>query len=326
MSVGTQSHCFRIRISMPPSVKLGVDEPQVTASVTGVGDVTLRSLNGKAPLAEAEAVLVSGPRFPTERAAMDAAARVRSCLQLALARLRIGADFGDRRPRGGGMSAAAREGLLLEYGQRVLNDVHGTQVYECDPPPMFAHGSAVGLRLVTPAGKVQEAIEAAAERLGERDPSLEVAYDLFAASFFVASQADARFLMLMMAVEAMLELERRPPAIVAHVESLICQTRDLELPADHEHHRQAIATALGFLRDESIRQAGRRLASTLGNRSYGPAETPERFFSACYDVRSRLTHGRQPLPAREEVASRGAALEVFVAHLLSREILDAVAD
>jgi hypothetical protein len=321
------AYCFRIRMDLPRPSGLGIDASTLTVSVTDVGEVALTSLDGNTLLSQAGTVVISGPRFPTESEASDAAARVRSCLQVALARIGIGADFGDRRPGGEGMSGTDRARVLREQGKRYMNNVHGTQVYECDPPPTFVAAPPVpSLAVVSPPGAFENAFEAAAARPREPNPSLEVAYDLFAASFFVTGQADARFLILMMAVEAMLEFERRPPTILAHVENVIEATRKLEIPADEEAHRKALLTTLERQRDESIGHAGRRLARTLGNRTYGwGRETPEKFFSSCYTIRSRLVHPSQgPLPPRDEVDYRAASLQGFVAHLLSREILDVV--
>jgi hypothetical protein len=320
------AYCFRIRVDMPRPSGLGVDEPTLTATVTGVGEVTLAALDGTTLLSQASTVVISGPRFPTKSEASDAAARVRSCLQVALARIGIGADFGDRRPHDEGMSAADRARIRREHGKRYMNNVHGTQVYECDPPPTFVVAPpAPSLAVYSPPGAFENAFEAAAARPREPSPSLEVAYDLFAASFFVTGQPDARFLMLMMAVEAMLECERRPPVILAHVENVIEATRKLELPADEEIHRKALLSALDYQRDESIGHAGRRLARTLGDRTYGLGQTPEKFFSSCYEIRCRLVHpSPHRLPPRDEVDMRAASLQVFVADLLSREILDAV--
>ena len=53
--------------------------------------------------------------------------------------------------------------------------------------------------------------------------------------------------------------------------------------------------------------------------------TVQKFFSFCYEIRSRLVHpSPHRLPPRDEVDMRAASLESFVADLLSRQILDAV--
>lgn len=56
---------------------------------------------------------------------------------VALARVRVGADFGERAAKG----FITNEGLKWleqQHGQRMVNNVHGLMVYESDPPPRFA--------------------------------------------------------------------------------------------------------------------------------------------------------------------------------------------
>lgn len=52
-------------------------------------------------------------------------------------------------------------------------------------------------------------------------------------------------------------------------------------------------------------------------------ESPTKFFTRCYDMRSRLVHGLDPRPSRGDVDKRAAELERFTSHLLSIELLDA---
>jgi hypothetical protein len=82
---------------------------------------------------------------------------------------------------------------------------------------------------------------------------------------------------------------------------------------------------LEWLKEESIGQAGRRLAAQLGERRYMDGnETPVQFFTRCYTLSSNLVHGHVPRPAESDVGSRAASLEVFVGHLISGELLNAV--
>ena len=76
---------------------------------------------------------------------------------------------------------------------------------------------------------------------------------------------------------------------------------------------------------ESVGQAGRWLAHTLGKREY-MGKTAPAFFSACYELRSRLVHGHMPRPSRDDVDVTAANLELFVGHLLSGPLVDSVAD
>jgi hypothetical protein len=78
----------------------------------------------------------------------------------------------------------------------------------------------------------------------------------------------------------------------------------------------SLVGALRKLREESITNAGRRFAATLGDRRY-MEEEPAQFFSRTYDLRSRLVHGGVPRPTFGEVNQRVGHLELFVGDLLS---------
>lgn len=109
----------------------------------------------------------------------------------------------------------------------MVNDVHGLQVYE-EPRPYFARTE------VTPVKGIQDerllnAVAVAVELgavMPERD---QLAYDLYSAATAEPS-ADARFALLMMAIETMLDLEPRSDEVRNHVDRLIAETEVSGLP------------------------------------------------------------------------------------------------
>lgn len=103
--------------------------------------------------------------------------------------------------------------------------------------------------------------------------------------------------MLMMAVETLIEPAPRPDAVRAHVERVIALTKQADLP---EVEKDSVVGSLRWLLNETICQAGRRLAESLKGRAY-MEQTPAKFFTSCYELRSRLVHGYYPRPAFEEV-------------------------
>jgi len=168
------------------------------------------------------------------------------------------------------------------------------------------------------AARLAELVRAASEldfTWGERE---QLAYDLHSASFS-EENADARFLMLMMALETLIEQESRSEAAVAHLERLIADTRAGDLPPGE------VASLAGSLEElakrESVGSAGRRLARTLGDTEYLPGEPPPVFFTRCYELRSALVHGHYPRADRGEVGGRAAPLEGFVGDLLGAALL-----
>lgn len=112
----------------------------------------------------------------------------------------------------------------------------------------------------------------------------------------------------------------RSGAATEHVARLIQLTEEAGLPLAEQDSMQG---SLRFLKRESIKQSGKRLAARLNGREYG-GMAPVSFFRKCYELRSTLVHGKTPLPTREAVCGVTAPLEMFVGHLISADLLDAL--
>ena len=189
-------------------------------------------------------------------------------------------------------------------------------IYECEPPPIFAaiSGDAV---VGKPPDELRAKIKLAMEVGYRLSPRQELAYELYSASFS-QSNADARFILLFMALETLISPNPRDRQVKEHVQRLINETMKAGL---RRSETSSLTGSLIWLLDKSIGQAGRRLARSLGDRRYMDKRAPE-FFTDCYTVRSQLVHGHSPRPTREEVDTRAAHLETFVGDLLSGPLID----
>ncbi|MEQ1718312.1 MAG: hypothetical protein ABL907_20405 [Hyphomicrobium sp.] len=312
------TYSFRLRFLRSPT-----DTVQTAANEVALSDASapspLRLHNPEADgtILEATQLALTGDGYSSEEEAQRAGQRYQSALMVALARHRVGADFGLRAPKG----FVTDYGLAMlsqKLGQRILNSVHGLMIYVTEPTPKFALVNASPVRGVDP-DRFRVAFSAAVAtkpELSERDT---VAFSLFNASFFRES-ADSRFLLLMMAIEALLDLRPRSDAARAHVESLIVQTEAAALSANE---RASMLGALRWLANESISQAGRNLCvERLGERRYKDLPS-HKFFTYCYGLRSALVHGSIPYPTFDEVANTVGQLEVLVADLLTVPFLGA---
>lgn len=277
--------------------------------------ITLRNLTPEQPIKDAEQLAMSGHGYSSSQDAMEAGQKYQSALMVALARVRVGADFGQRATRGV-YTEHGLKWLEQQVGHRVLNSIHGLMVFATDPKPRFAAVSAKMVRGTNADAFQILLLEAIAKRpvLSDRE---QLAFSLFNASFFQPS-ADSRFLLLVMAIEALIEPTQRSPKTREYVEELIAQTQLTKLPSAE------IGSMLGSLRwllQESINQAGKRLvAARLGDREYG--EMPaSKFFSHAYQLRSNLVHGNLPYPTFEQVGNICGPLEVFVSDLLTSPAL-----
>ncbi len=238
----------------------------------------------------------------------------RSC-----ARLRLGADFGDRAAKGW----FTKEGLDVasqQTGRPVLNDVHGLMIYEQTSLPNVLFGSVTGegVRGIN-LEKFLSVYNSALGRPREIPEEERAALLLFNASFFPDSP-DGRLMLLMMGIEALIERQPQPDNVKAIVQGFLSEIDAAAALSTEE--KVGLKSGLGQLRNESFRQAGRRLVrEKLGARKY--KEMPaEEFFDYCYDLRSKLVHCELPLPSRDKVGGAAAQLEVMLSDLLSIDLLD----
>lgn len=311
------NYTFRVRFLRSPTDTLNIDAARWEWHPgKSTPALLLCSHNQQESIEKSKQLVLKSEGWPSPEGAAVAAAKYTDALALSLARLRIGADFGSRAPK----SVVTEAGLAMleaQTGHRYLNDVHGLLLYESEPPPRFASSRLDVVRGV-PKDRFERVFSYAVEHPRELSDHERLSLDLFNASYFQNS-ADSRFLMLMMAVEALLIPALRSPAATAHVDALKRMTRESDKLSTQE--KGSLLGSLTWLLRESINQTGRRLAEErLGSRTYTDMKPPA-FFSYCYDLRSRLVHGNPPFPTQQEIGSAVGQLEVFVSDLLAGELL-----
>jgi hypothetical protein len=270
------------------------------------------SLPQDTTLRDAERWALVGEGYESEREALEDGERFQDVLTIALASLRIGANFGDRSGKGQ-FTAHGLRSLEGNIGQRILNDVHGLMAYRSEGKPRFASMGTPSISLGTRLERFEQAflaITAHNYRLTDRE---KIAFSLFNSAFF-QPVPDSRFLLLMMSAEALLELQPMSLEAVNHVNGFIAQIRNSVL---HDTEKGSLIGRLRWMLDESIRQGGRRLVKErLGERVYND-KPAQKFFLDMYDMRSNLVHGKMPFPTFHEVGAMAANAEVFVSHLLT---------
>ena len=304
---------FSLRFIRSPRETLKSDAETMELPFPSVPNpLVLRSADTGKGIQETVNLRIKCSGFKSESDAREAGERCQNALQLTFTRLYIGVDFGGRGPK----CAFTKHGLNWlerEKDQKVAQDLHGLMIYESDPSLLLVRGKVSLLRLV-PVDKFTAVFAKAAECTEKLSEQGHVSLGLFHTSFFQKS-LDSRFLLLMMAIEALLDLKMRPPESVEHVDNLIKATKNnLEIT---KTERKSLLGCLHWLRSESIRQAGKRVVKQrLKNREYHH-KSGGAFFLDCYDLRSRLVHGEPPLPAWDEINSVTGDLERMVSDLLT---------
>lgn len=307
---------FRIRIDRSPTDTIEVAEPELAlVKLVESCRVSLNNKTSGQPLREAQHFVLLGTGYTTEVEATKAGEFYEVVLMVALARVRVGVDFGYRAAKGSFTSGGLK---LLEHqhGQRMINDVHGLMVYTAEPKPQFALAKAKMLRGASKDSFLL-AFAAAENAQPVMDDRERLAFSLFNASFFQPT-ADSRFLLLVMSIEALIDPALRSAESQSHVKSLIAATKAALIPPQE---RESMLGAIRWLQRESINQAGRRLVEgRLGTRQYNGRSASD-FFTHVYQMRSNLVHGNLPYPTFEMVGAVAAPLEVFVSELLTGPII-----
>jgi hypothetical protein len=178
-----------------------------------------------------------------------------------------------------------------EQGIRLLNELHGLQVYEDDPElPTQVVWSSVDAKLNKGIEVFEQSFREAVDLGLEFMDRETLAFELYGLSHFESAER-ARFLTLINAIESKSEPKARSPEAVKYVEMLIELTRDSGLP---DAEIQSMLGNLHGLRRESISKTGRDLIDrVLGSKEYS-GKVAKTFFQHCYDVRSDLVHRGKP--------------------------------
>jgi hypothetical protein len=305
-------YAFRIRFVLAETVRLGLNHPEITmASSEADGeDVVLRCSEPDDEISKARTLLLTGQSYGSDEDARAAASRWSDWLQIAFAGCNVGADFGDRAIEPFRWAPQAHADFDAANDVETLTDVHGIMTFPLRPKQMFASAIAQ-LTLGVSGDKVMQAIQTAREHSATMTSAERVAYDMYSASFSQPS-ADARFLLFMVALEALISTLERDADAQSHIERMIEATQSSGLP-DQEIH--ALTGSLRSLRYKSIGQAGRTLVKGLEPRQY-MGLAPVKFFTKCYDLRSALVHGSDPLPTRSEIDLHAANLTLLVSDLI----------
>jgi hypothetical protein len=326
---------FRNRIELQPHARLQYDAPEWIIYNSGSGEqvklvgrrlpedipVTQVLQEGIEPAAanslegaikDAQRLVLTGTGYNSEAEAMSEGELWRGRLMRAFAALNIAADFGDEIRLSGGFT---EDGLAaIGRGRRVLNDPLKLWAYEeTGENPLFVVTNPISGFWVSSPHERLEAALADAVTNGGLSRERQVSYSLYAASSGLAPEP--RFAMLMIAFESLIELKPRSAEVQAHVRSMITATQASGLPANEI---RSICGSLNWLLDQSINQAGRELAKSLGSRDYLNGQAPDRFFTRCYEVRSALIHGHHPIPSPSELGQLAAPLENMVSELIAR--------
>ncbi len=279
------SYTFRLRFKKSERKKLGIDEEEIVIEDRQNIKIIIRSAQREKAIKDSDELILKGIGYDTEEIAKKAGQESRDILTLAFSQLNFPANFGDRSAHGKFFEAGLKM-LEAECSGAVINDMHGLQTYPTTLNPKFAKFGDLRAFVTTGSDKSISTIIAAFCKPFPITDRKRLAYELFSASMF-GNYVDSRFLLLMMAVETLIEQNKRPADELEQIDKLIDITSQSEI-----NGKESLTGRLQSLKTESVGSAGRRLASRLSNIYLGMSSS--KFFTQCYEVRSKLVHGAVP--------------------------------
>lgn len=255
-------------------------------------------------LKEESSPAIIGYGFTTEELALRGAKQARSALLFCMVESRIGVDCGDGTMRSV-ITNAGIELLQQELGIQIRNDIHGIDVYQHSQELKFARMDA---EMIVGKSATQFA-QLFAQKFTSKisvSEKIIVATELYGSSWFDITPR-SRFITLVTAIEALLEPASRPRNVISLLEKFAQKVDEYDETELNKDAKDILKNGLGFLKTQSISQAGRELAyKLLGNKQFNGKDA-SKFFSYCYNIRSKILHeGSQP---------SGVNVEQLVTHL-----------
>jgi hypothetical protein len=262
------------------------------------------------PIKDHARAAVLGGSYASEVQARAAAEKSKRALLYWAIEQRLGIDFGDGKQR----SIVTNAGLAMlqkQYGFLCRNDAHGIDLYEHVENLRF-----VSFNAKETVGKYPPNLISTFQReyLNSRQLTEKqlLASEIYASSFFDVS-ARSRFITLVTAVEALLEPPKRSDEVQTLVAELEATTRQSMID---EPTKESIIGSLGWLRYQSIRQAGRTLVLRLIPNELFDGQSSADFFTRCYDWRSQILHRGTIVGELVDMWHLANLMEPFVARLL----------
>jgi hypothetical protein len=301
---------LRIRWRFDPGRTLQNFDQPLAAELPTVGVCELKIVGDRAGDVGQDLALKSGP-FDSEAAARVAGEKAIVALLLTSLRSGYAVSIQPRAPTGvvtnaGKKFFAERLGLDTVY-----DDSYGLTVFEEVGRTRFV--SAGGMRGVVgqPASVFIAAWSAAFLTAAPCNERVLLSYDLFASSRFENSSR-ARFLLLVMAIEALVEQSPRSDAERGVIDRLVAAIEAADLPPDRS---APLKSGVGRLKYESVGHACRTfLRRSIAARILTDSDA-DGHFTQCYQLRGRMVH-RGLTPSISELTNYSNRMETTVRELL----------
>ena len=246
----TAKYRFRLRFFVHAAGVIKHNQRIFEFNLPNGTQATLSSLNSEEISKGTEFVLSAGG-FPDEKEALNIGNYLKTALLICGAKLKIGIDAGKDKSSSQ-LGDHVKDTIFEAQGVKIIDNVHGVSAYSEEYPVQTF--SISGLGLVNPHS-VEDFVyvlisQYAKPTLSEKEV---LALELYGASHFEKS-ARARFLTLVLAVEALLQPKARDQQSKILVDSFIQQTKISSLS---EAEKQSFVGSLNSVNHRLRREMGR---------------------------------------------------------------------
>lgn len=303
---------FRFKFKLDSGLQLVSDKNVLVLEEAPPVLVRLRPEFPEVALKDARSVVVRGDGYSGEDAAWSGYSLWSASVKLGLAKHGVGADFGTQPYGQSGMTSTALEAMEEHTGQRFVADDHVPMVFRSDPTPLFVSAGAVQAIKGVNADRVVKSIREDATMLAApMSRRLHFALDLYGRAQGL-EMPEAKLVMLVTAVEAVLDRGKRDPEVVKTVKAL---NQVINISQLSEKMRLKLGSQVGDHKNKSITESGRELMDA--NQVWSPdGESSGDFWERCYELRSKIVHGDETAAEGGEIGIRAAQAEIVVGALL----------
>ena len=260
-----------------------------------IGAVQFRGSPRGTAFSDAPALMFSGTGYPARTDAEAAGRALKDAVQLASLDIGLGIDTGLDVVTGGPaqlmIETAAREGVQL------LPDVHGLQVFEETEHPAVSMGLTAQGAVLSPLDSFINSLVIRTHNFKPLDDKRLLACRLYALSRFESSQR-SRLLTLVTALDLLSETLPRTGIALKIVNEAFkiakARRREEKIAGASEvelSQVDALLSALGGLRNQSISASIKRLADTASTDVLVYGKSADQIVDEAYKARNELIHG-----------------------------------
>lgn len=311
------SFSYRIQIKLTKTKGFNCDETiYKLENIEGYRPIQIKSAREGEKIQDAEDLVFFSEGFNSFEDAEKEGGKVLNTIIRSFLKLKKGIDFGAR----GTSFQITKEGL--KYFEEVLGVKRmlpgglGLKVYASSPQPKFVTPKTE-LKISSPIAHFENAFTQAISNYRELNSTELLSTQLFNSSFF-EEIPESRFLLLVMAIEILIQCKPRSIEVKNHIERMIELTNTNNEINDSD--KKSIKGSLSWLKNQSIGQAGRELSRKLLGETKYYGMSAARFFTHCYDIRCTLVHGNSTLQSKEVIGLLSLELEKFVSDLLTMDM------